>query len=137
LKVPSLNVAGVNIATTGIVYTSGLVVSVYWKVFANLNTCHGKVLEKSLNVKLLYEGDPVISITSPKIEAVTPNLDVLGILYTNLNTHCSPLLYLHLKYPGLGATVPYSIALHIRAFIVAYVSLLIGLEVHALVLFFC
>ena len=27
-------------------------VAVYWKVFANLNTCRGKVLEKSLNVKL-------------------------------------------------------------------------------------
>jgi len=44
----------VNIAVTvhGIVYTSRLVVAMYWKVFANLNTCGGKLLEKSLNVKL-------------------------------------------------------------------------------------
>jgi len=42
------------------------VVAVYWNVFENVNTCHGrvlesrgKVLEKSLNFTLLEEGNHV------------------------------------------------------------------------------
>jgi len=34
----------------GIVYASGLPVAVYLMVFADLNTCHGKIPEKSLNI---------------------------------------------------------------------------------------